>query len=291
MTGRIITTLLALAGALCAGAQAPRGESRILTDSLMSEGLGAWVPYTIYLPSGYDDGEGRSYPILYLLHGYLEDNTTWFRTRRLKDVMDLLAASGEACGMIVVSPKAGGKGEGVVNGYFNVDGWAYEDFFFGEFMPHVEGRYRVAGDRAHRAIAGLSMGGGGTVRYAEKRPDLFRAAYAMSALLDDPMDGVEVPGHADGGLEALRRSAAENSCLGFLREAGGETLERLREVAWFIDCGDDDHLLGGNLELFRMLRGAGIPCELRVRDGGHVQEYWHTALYQCLPFVTRAFGK
>jgi S-formylglutathione hydrolase FrmB len=60
---------------------------------------------------------------------------------------------------------------------------------------------------------------------------------------------------------------------------------------WFVDCGDDDFLLDRNIEFTQAMRKAGIPCQFRVRDGGHTFEYWHSALYICLPFVSRNFGK
>ena len=62
-------------------------------------------------------------------------------------------------------------------------------------------------------------------------------------------------------------------------------------VQWFVDCGDDDFLLDRNIEFFQAMRNAGIPLQFRVRDGGHTNEYWHTALFTCLPFVSRCFGK
>jgi len=62
-------------------------------------------------------------------------------------------------------------------------------------------------------------------------------------------------------------------------------------VQWFVDCGDDDFLLDRNIEFVQAMHRQGIPCEFRVRDGAHNSEYWHTALYTCLPFVTRCFGK
>ncbi|MDR2408474.1 MAG: esterase family protein, partial [Bacteroidales bacterium] len=65
--------------------------------------------------------------------------------------------------------------------------------------------------------------------------------------------------------------------------------EKLKTVAWFVDCGDDDFLLDRNIEFTQAMRKAGIPCEFRVRDGGHTWEYWHSALYSCLQFVTLKF--
>ena len=77
---------------------------------------------------------------------------------------------------------------------------------------------------------------------------------------------------------------------GLVRELT-EIKEQLKDISWFIDCGDDDHLLEVNLEFAQELRKAGIPFELRVREGGHKWEYWRSALRICLPYITRQFGR
>lgn len=76
----------------------------------------------------------------------------------------------------------------------------------------------------------------------------------------------------------------------FVAEADSQSRERLRSVQWFVDCGDDDFLLDRNIDFTRAMRHAAIPCQFRVRDGVHDWEYWHTALYLCLPFVSRNFS-
>ena len=84
-------------------------------------------------------------PVLYLLHGMHGDNNSWFRDQRARDVLDRNIFSGEAVEMVVVSPNAGGGDPAVYqNGYFNMPGWEYEDFFFNELMPYVEKRYRAS---------------------------------------------------------------------------------------------------------------------------------------------------
>ncbi|MDL2265830.1 esterase family protein, partial [Parabacteroides sp. OttesenSCG-928-G21] len=67
--------------------------------------------------------------------------------------------------------------------------------------------------------------------------------------------------------------------------------EELRSVVWYVDCGDDDFLLDRNIEFLQAMKAAQIPLQFRVRDGGHTWEYWHSALYTCLPFASRNFGK
>lgn len=289
----ILLMLFVACLAFSANVQAQWGpRSKVVTDTIYSEILKADRAYTIYLPKSYEVDKDRSYPILYLLHGMMGVNTSWFRDQRAGEVADLLMASGEACEMIIVSPNAGGNiYEGVWNGYFNMPGWAYEDFFYKEFLPYIEKTYRVKADKQHRAIAGLSMGGGGTASYAQRYPDMYCAAYAMSALMDIPEVGAAPSKEPGDKMAILTKSVQENSCTKYVLNADEATKEKLRTVSWFVDCGDDDFLLDRNIEFFYAMRQAQVPLEFRVRDGGHVNEYWHSALYTCLPFVSRCFAK
>lgn len=267
------------------------GASKIVTDSLRSEVLNAQVKFNVYLPDGYGKTE-RQYPVVYLLHGLYGTYADWEERGRMKAVADLLIASGEACPMIIVMPNAGDPDvHNVQNGYFNVPGWNYEDFFFKEFIPAVEARYRAIGDKGHRAVMGLSMGGGGSTVYAQRHPDMFSSCYAMSAWQDNKVDNVRRP-HAPGDkLDIVCQSVADHSSLDFIDNADEATLAALRTVKWFIDCGDDDFLLLLNEQLHQKMLAAKIKCEFRVRDGAHTWEYWHTALGLALPFASRSFER
>ncbi|MEE0361632.1 MAG: alpha/beta hydrolase-fold protein, partial [Prevotella sp.] len=273
----IIAALMSLA----ASAQGVN-ESRIVTDTIQSKVLGVKRAYTVLLPKGFDSGDTRRYPVLYLLHGMWGKNDDWVSQGRLKDVVDRLVASGEARPMVIVTPDAGGGDPNVYqNGYFDMDGWKYETFFFTELVPFIEKQFRTGGSKANRAIAGLSMGGGGATAYGLRHPDMFCAVYAMSALMDIP-DGREADAEKpDGKLAKLTRSVIDHSCVQFVAEADSQSRERLRSVQWFVDCGDDDFLLDRNIDFTRAMRHAAIPCQFRVRDGVHDWEYWHTALYLC----------
>ena len=232
---------------------------KVVTDSLKSDILGAVVKYNVYLPNGFDKSD-RCYPVVYLLHGLTDTYTAWVERGNMQIVVDELIGTGEACEMVIVMPNAGGPDtKNTWNGYFNMPGWRYEDFFFQEFMPAVEKKYRVISDKGHRAVMGLSMGGGGSTVYAQRHPDMFSSCYAMSAWLD------------------------------FIDNADEATLEALRTVAWFIDCGDDDFLLDLNVALHQKMRNRRVKSELRVRNGVHNWEYWHLALRWSLPFASRNF--
>jgi len=291
---KLVITLFFAALTWAAYAQFPGWgpQSKVLTDSIYSEVLSANRQFTIYLPKSYEVETTKKYPILYLLHGMMGVNTSWFEDQRCKDVMDQLVASGEACEMIIVSPNAGGNlYTGAWNGYFNMPGWAYENFFYKEFLPYIEKTYRVISDKQHRAIAGLSMGGGGATSYAQRHSDMYCAAYAMSALMSIPEQGAAPSQQPGDKMALLTQSVIENSCVKYVEQADDARKQQLRSIAWFVDCGDDDFLIDRNIEFTQAMRQAQIPCQFRVRDGGHTSEYWHSALYICLPFVTRSFGK
>ena len=264
---------------------------KIVTDSMQSAILGAEVKYNVYLPGSFDKGE-KSYPVVYLLHGLTDDYRAWVERGNMQTVVDELIGTGEACEMVIVMPNAGGPDiHHTWNGYFNMPGWRYEDFFFGEFIPAVEAKYRGVGDKAHRAVMGLSMGGGGSTVYAQRHPDMFSSCYAMSAWLDNKGDEVSDGKTAQDCFYHLSKAVQSHSALDFIDAADDKTLEDLRSVAWFIDCGDDDFLLDLNLGFYQKMRNHGVKSELRVRNGVHNWEYWHLALRLALPFATRNFGK
>ena len=277
---------------LCVAWLAPAmaaGNGRIVTDSLQSVVLGAQVKYNVYLPDSFDAGD-RHYPVVYLLHGLSDDYQSWIVKGNMQTVVDELTGTGEACEMVIVMPNAGGADiQHTWNGYFNMPGWCYEDFFFTEFLPAVEAKYRAGGDKSRRAIMGLSMGGGGSVVYCQRHPELFSSCYAMSPWLDNSRNEVWPLDAPKDCAYYVAHAVRDHSALRFVDEASEETLRSLRTVAWFIDCGDDDFLLDQSLAFYQKMRDRGVKSELRVRNGVHYWEYWHTALRWSLPFASRNF--
>ncbi|MBQ9559587.1 MAG: esterase family protein [Bacteroidaceae bacterium] len=279
---RLWLTLSALVFALSA-------HARIVRDSLQSRVLGTTKYYTVYTPAGFNHNPQQHYPVLYLLHGFTDDDRAWQDKGQMDRVADELIASGEIQPMIIVMPNAGGPDtKNIWNGYFNMTGWAYEDFFYQEFLPTVEEKYRAGGSRGQRAVAGLSMGGGGSVGYALGHPDMFSSCYAMSAwFIAEERTGVS----PDDKVGLLTNAVSKRSPFDALKKASEEEMDSYRKIVWFIDCGDDDFLFEQNINLYKELRKHRLNAQLRVRDGGHTWEYWHNALRLCLPFVSRNFSK
>ena len=266
----------------------PLRESVLRTKCVPSAILGEDVLVNVYLPAGYDPAAEKLYPSVYLLHGLSDTYTSWEEKGQMKNVVDQLIASGEAARMIVIMPNAGDPDtRNQWNGYFNMPGWRYEDFFFSELIPAMEARFRIQADKAHRAIMGLSMGGGGSTVYSQRHPDMFSSCYAMSAWVDNDEPWSDNP---KDKLYMVCQSVHEHSAIDFVKQADEATLAKLRTVKWFIDCGDDDFLLDLSLDLYQEMRRRNVPAELRVRDGWHFWEYWHQALRLALPFATRNFG-
>lgn len=277
---RLFVSLLSLF-AVAAVAQA---QSRVEHLTVKSEILGVEKIYSIYLPDGYDTS-GERYPVLYLLHGAWGNHKSWNRDGGGEQprITDELIAAGEIEKMIVVMPDATGIGErrgGKNMGYFNVKDWAYEDFFFQEFIPHIDQTFRTIATKECRAIAGLSMGGGGSVVYAQRHPEMFGACYSTSGLLDHRYGVVKI---SHDEIE-WRWSVAQTSPVEFLRYATAEEIEKLRTVRWMLDCGDDDSLIQTNLDFFSEMKREKVPVEFRIRDGVHDWKFWREALPEILKF-------
>lgn len=281
----ILPLLLVLACSFSAKA------GKVVTDSLESKILNSKVIYNVYLPNGFENSD-KQYPVVYLLHGLSDNYTAWMERGRMNLVADELIASGEAAEMVIIMPNAGGPDiHNTWNGYFNMPGWNYEDFFFNEFMQAVESKYRIISDKGHRAVMGLSMGGGGSTVYCQRHPDKFSSCYAMSAWLDEEgqVGGDRVK--KKDKLYYVCQAVHEHSALAFIDNADDSTKEQLRTVKWYINCGDDDSLLPLSTDLHQKMRAAGIKSELRVWNGVHNWEYWHLALREALPFASRNFAK
>ena len=262
-------------------------DAAIVRDSIQSQILGAQRYFMVYLPSGFQRETDRHYPILYLLHGLTDNERAWVDKGQMDRVADELMASGEAKQMVIIMPCAGGPDtKNIWNGYFNMKGWSFEDHFFQELLPMVEQKYRAGGSREQRAVAGLSMGGGGSVGYATGHPDMFSACYAMSAWLNADVQPNAAP---DDKMTILSAAVHERNPFDKLDNASETELNTLRQIKFFIDCGDDDFLFEQNIDLYKKLRLKRFNAQLRVRDGGHAWEYWHNALRMCLPFVSRNF--
>lgn len=275
------------------------GQSKLIeSQKVKSTILGKDVEYNIYLPSGYESNPTRRYPVLYLLHGYTDDETGWTQFGDTQEIADKVIGSGEVPPMIIVMPDAG------VSWYQNsFDGKTrYEDFFTTEFVKFIDENYRTRPKKEFRAVAGLSMGGLGTLLMATKHPDMFVAACPLSAAvwtdeevatgnqdqaLYDAVFG-DLYGKGLKGTDRVTDHYKKNAPIHIVMNGNAD---ELKKVKYYIDCGDDDFLIKGNMALHAAMIDKKIPHEFRVRDGGHTWSYWRTALPEVLKFVGGTFHR
>ena len=263
--------------------------------SLNSTILGKDVEYSLWLPPDYEQSN-RRYPVLYLLHGYSDDETGWTQFGEVKAIADRQLSKDEMAAMIIVMPDAG------VTWYINShDGKVnYEDFFVKEFIPHIDKTLRTRTDRQYRAVAGLSMGGMGTCVLAMKHPDLFSTAAPLSAAvwIDEEITGVPDENWSRGlglvfgkdlkGKDRLTAHYRKNAAISIVNSANPDDLKKVR---WYIDCGDKDFLIKGNMALHAAMIDRKIPHEFRVREGVHDWTYWRTALPDVFRFISTSFHR
>lgn len=239
--------------------------------------LGAERRMTIYTPPGYEDSADKRYPVLYLLHGMGGDENAWNELGRASVILDNLIAEGKAEPMIVVMPNGnarltaapGENGHGfyVPSGQHSIAEQGVFEKSFGDITNWVDSHYRTIPDKSHRAIAGLSMGGGHAWRVSMAMPDdfdyvgLFSAAVRWNGTGVDPEDNrLEEP---------LRRQFAEAPKL------------------YWIGIGSDDFLYDLNSGYTKLLDRLSLPYEFHESEGGHTWTNWRDYLVEFVPRLFR----
>ena len=270
-------------------------QSRIDCSALNSRILKLVVHYCVYLPSGYDAGaaQHQRYPVLYFLHGLGDNEQTLFNSGGWT-LLDDLRRQHKMGDFLIVAP------EGRRSFYINSadSSVSYSDFFLQEFMPHIEGKYRIRPGREWRAISGISMGGYGALRFAFAHSGLFSAVSAQSAALitESPaqVDTAEKAGAPLGGvLSAVFSSPInvphwnENNPL-LLAKKNAVPIKRL---AIYFNCGQDDNygFEKGAAQLHDELQKEGVKHEYHSYPGDHSIGYFLSHFAEVMEFHSRAF--
>lgn len=295
LAGRLFLLLFTISVAGSAvWSQVPSGQ--VLEGlTVSSKILGKDVRYTIYLPPDYQTST-RRYPVVYLLHGYTDNDTGWLQFGEINLTADRGIAERQIPPMIIVMPDGGVSW--YINDYQNKV--RYEDFFFQEFIPYIDANYRTRPEKEFRGIAGLSMGGWGTLIYALRHPEMFAAAAAFSAAVwtDEEVTATDEKVYErifaplfGPGLKGKDRLTAHFRSYNPLDLVKTLPVEKIKTVRFYIDCGDDDFLYKGNAALHVALRDWKIPHEFRVRDGGHTWSYWRSGILDGLKFIGESFHR
>ncbi|MFO7448208.1 MAG: alpha/beta hydrolase family protein [Ignavibacteriaceae bacterium] len=266
-------------------------ENGIAKSAILNEDM----RFAIYLPDGYETSE-LNYPVVYLLHGRTDDHTGWIQFGQMQHIVDKAINEGEIPPMIIVMPDA------KLTFYMNYENgsYSYEDYFIKELIPHIEKNYRCRSKKEYRALAGLSMGGFGSLLYALHHPDMFAACSALSSAVRTDEEIINMPdekykndlapllGGEKYGKDRISDYYNRNSILYLVKNMPAEQKNAVR---FYIDCGDGDFLFKGNSALHVLMREMDIAHEYRVRDGIHEWEYWRTGLPAALKFISKSFHR
>jgi S-formylglutathione hydrolase FrmB len=249
----------------------------------------------VLLPAGYASHPRRRYPVLYLLHGAIDNYTSW----TLKGYAEQLTTRYP---LIVVMPDSGPSG-GYTNWYNGGAGGPpeWETYHIDQLIPWIDAHLRTRPIRAERAIAGLSMGGFGAMSYAARHPDLFAAAASFSGAVDtnNPLDIAVTPAAVWGSRateEILWRAHNPWDLAGNLRGLSLtiRTGNGLAGGPYGPSTGMDIveyavHQMSASFH--DRLTELGIPS---IWDdygpGGHLWPYWQRDLRQTLPTLMSAFA-
>jgi enterochelin esterase-like enzyme len=292
--------LLAVSFSLAAHQQ--RSEGEVSDQGRVLEGLrfpsallGRDVNYAVYLPPDYG-ASTRRYPVVYLLHGYTDDESAWIQFGEIPLAADRAIARREIPPMIIVMPDGG------VTWYINdvQNKVRYEDMLMQEFIPYIDSLYRTRPNKEFRGVAGLSMGGWGALLLSMRHPGDFAACAAFSAGVqtDEEVIAMEqsmydrlfsgIFGAKLAGKDRLSAHFRQYNPLDLAKTLPVETLKKVR---FYLDCGDDDFLFKGNAALHIVMSDRKIPHEFRVRDGSHSWIYWRTGIVEGLKFIGQSFQR
>ena len=217
----------------------------------------------VYLPAGYSSE--RKYPVLYLLHGIAGNHDEWRGYVRENTILDNLIAAGKAVPMIVVMPNGRALPDDrppPADRIFTPEHVAafarFEQDLLHSLIPAIEARYAVLVDRRHRAIAGLSMGGGQALNFGLGHLDTFAWVAGFSAAPNTRPAAQLLPDAEAAGQLALL----------------------------YLSCGRQDGLIQVSQTLQRELKRRSIPHVWNVDEHGHDRESWAENLYH---FAQRLF--
>jgi len=221
--------------------------------NIQSKALGIISPFMVYLPPGYSQNAEQSYPVLFLLHGYGNNEEQWTRDGKIQNFMDNYLHEGSIQPFIIVMP----FGE---TSYYQ---GKYETHIMNEVMGYVDTHYRVQAGKASTAISGMSMGGFGAFYLAHRHQDIF---------------GLSVPISGFFNMSLYPALSAD----------GKITMDS--ELHLY--CGTDDTTsFASNQAMVKRLTENDVHFTYQTAAGGHTWRYWNSISKEFLKVVSDYFNK
>ncbi len=237
------------------------------------------MPYRVLLPNGYDANKSERYAVIYLLHGLTGHFDNWTDKTDLKNY-----AAGY--NYIIVTPEGD-------NGWYTDSATAptekYESYLVKELIPEIDKNYRTLADRRHRAIAGLSMGGYGSLKFGLKYPEMFALVGSFSGALPaaswtDKNLGNNWKALSDSIMSIYGADGSEtranNDIFKIVKDASPEKIKTMPFI--FQSCGTEDFLIQTNHDFAAALFEKKIPHEYREHPGIHDWKFWDDQIREFL---------
>ena len=321
---RTTVGVICCASPLIVVAQSRPTRGTVHTDTLWAQSLGIRKALTVYLPASYTIARDRRYPVLFYLHGLSGNERNWVDNGSLDRTLDSLMAAGHPEAIVVMPDgddswyttwntlvtsamcAADTSRREAVERYC-VPWPHYDDYIARDIVQHVDDRYRSIPDRAHRGIAGLSMGGYGALSLALAYPSVFGAAASHSGVLSPRLLGPkpwQAPSVYAADSMGLRNASTwlwrwlapvfGRDTIGWVARDPGRLASRVtRQVsgsgaslpALRFDCGVDDPFIDQNRDLHATLQRLGVTHEYAEWPGRHEWVYWRTHAVESIVFL------
>jgi len=256
--------------------QTEKSSTTVQDLKLASKLMARQMPYKIILPSKYDTEKTKRYSVIYLLHGLTGHYDNW--TSKTK-----IAEYAAQYNYIIVTAEGD-------------DGWysdsvtkandKYESYIVKELIPEIDKNFRTVADKKHRSIAGLSMGGYGSIKFGLKYPEMFSIVGSFSGAL--PATGWNDKNSAAWLSksimtvfgEAANETRLTNDIYKIVREMPDAKKKTLPFI--YLDCGTEDFLIQPNRDFAALLFDKKIPHEFRQLPGKHDWNYWNSQVQEFL---------
>jgi len=254
-------------GDFSAPGDVPHGEIR--ERWYHAKTTGEWRRIFVYTPPGYDPDRSGRYPVLYLQHGRGENERGWSRQGRVSLIMDNLIADAKAKPMLIVMEHGYGHISGESAHWdYGQDLAVFTEVMLNDLIPMIDATYRTIPDREHRALAGLSMGGGQALEIGLGHLDAFAYIGTFSA------------GGFEGGPDDLRKM--NNGVM-----ADADAFNRRVHLLWLgVGTAEPPDLLSGVRQLHKVLGQAGINS-IYYESPGTAHEWltWRRCLHEFAPLL------
>jgi putative tributyrin esterase len=248
---------------------------------LNSKLLAREIPYRIVFPKDYKQTDkNKKYSVIYLLHGLTGHYDNW--TNKTK-----IAEYASQYNFIIVTPEGN---DGWYSDSVSVPNDKYESYIIQELIPEIDKNFNTLTDRKNRVIAGLSMGGYGSIKFGLKYPEKFVLVGSFSGALGAAsfvMDANSMIGKSIMGVygEANSQTRKDNDIFRFVKEIQSEKIKSLPFI--YLDCGTEDFLIQNNRDFMNLLTEKKVPHEFRQLPGKHDWIFWDSQVKEFLEIAEK----